>query len=96
VIGVRLPDGTRPRNPGEYAWMPYAMWECKPSFYLGDGEWHLIAPDGRIGAAGRTTIQKPAAHTWVEHEDGTVTFSPSLVMPSGWHGYLEAGVWRQV
>ena len=91
--GTRLPDGTPPRNAGEYAWMPYSTWIHKPSWFTGEGEWHVIAPDGKIGALGRTTESKPVAdHTWVEHEDGTVTFSPSLVMPSGWHGWLQHGV----
>lgn len=94
VIGKRLPDGQGPREPGEYSWMPYDTWTHRPSFFLGDGEWHLIAPDGRIGAIGRKTKEKPVAdHTWVEHDDRTVTFSPSLVMPSGWHGFLQHGVW---
>ena len=94
--GTRLPDGTTPRDPCGYAWIPYSGWEHKPSFFLGEGEWHLIDPTGGIGAAGRVTKAKPAAHTWVEHEDGSVTFNPSLVMPSGWHGFLERGVWRPV
>lgn len=93
MIAVRLADGAHPRNAGEYAWMPYSGWDHKPSFFIGEGEWHVIAPDGLIGALGRRTKEKPNAdHTWVEHDDGTVTFSPSLVMPSGWHGYLIHGV----
>lgn len=92
--GLRLPDGQAPRNPGEYAWMPYAGWIHKPSFFTGEGEWHLIDPTGGVGAIGRLTKEKPTAdHTWVEHPDGTVTFAPSLVMPSGWHGWLQNGVW---
>jgi hypothetical protein len=90
--GVHLPDGEAPCNAGEYAWMPYANWSHRPPFFTGDGEWHLIAPDGRIGAI-RERDGAPT-HTWVIHDDGSVTFSPSLVMPSGWHGYLERGVWR--
>lgn len=93
VQGRRLPDGTKPRHPGEYAWMPYALWEVRPSFFLGDGEWHLMDPTGGMGAAGRVEPGKPAAHTWTVHEDDSVTFSPSLVMPSGWHGFLQRGVW---
>lgn len=36
-------------------------------------------------------------HTVTEHEDGTVTVSPSILdpAPGGWHGWLERGVWRQ-
>ena len=45
-----------------------------------------------------------ASHGIVEHEDGTITVSPSILVQSSvdrgtrlkelWHGYLERGVWR--
>jgi hypothetical protein len=43
-------------------------------------------------------------HEIVEHDDGTITVSPSILLTdyddSGekviWHGYLERGVWREV
>lgn len=38
-------------------------------------------------------------HTIIEHEDGTITVSPSILFNSHkgtWHGYLEHGVWREV
>jgi hypothetical protein len=40
--------------------------------------------------------------TWTvtEHDDGTITVSPSIFgnkdRPSAWHGFLERGVWREV
>lgn len=42
------------------------------------------------------------AHAVTEHEDGTVTVSPSILLHGGqpanpewdWHGFLERGVWR--
>lgn len=38
--------------------------------------------------------------TLTEHEDGTITTSPSILDKKpdgdGWHGYLERGVWREV
>ena len=41
-------------------------------------------------------------HTIVEHEDGTITVSPSILhtepTPTGekkWHGFLEKGIWRE-
>lgn len=91
--GRRLPDGAGIERPGDYAWMPYALWDSRPASFIGDGEWHLMDPTGGVGAIGRVLTDKPAAHTWVEHDDGSVTFSPSLVMPSGWHGFLQRGVW---
>lgn len=99
--GTRLPDGQAPKNPGEYAWMPYEAWEDRPSFLVGDGEWHIVDPTGGIGAAGRhwretqaggLVVEHLPAHTWQVHDDRSVTFNPSLVMPSGWHGWLRAGV----
>lgn len=40
------------------------------------------------------------SHTVVEHEDGTITVSPSILSTGHhgktWHGYLERGVWREV
>jgi hypothetical protein len=50
-------------------------------------------PTGHVGRLG--------AHDVVEHEDGTVTVSPSIqstvaVHGYDWHGYLESGVWREV
>lgn len=91
--GTRLPDGENPKNAGEYSYMPYSLWYHKPSFFLGEGEWHIIAPDGKIGAIGRITNEHQAAHTVEIHDDGSITCSPSLVMPSGWHGYLVKGEW---
>ena len=60
------------------------------------GAWQGMTPNGRIGSL--------AGHDVIEHEDGTITVSPSiLVHPDqggwerkGWHGYLERGIWREV
>jgi hypothetical protein len=56
--------------------------------------WLCCAPNGHSGALGR--------HTVVEHEDGTITVSPSILITTRrdekdvelFHGYLERGVWR--
>jgi hypothetical protein len=88
--GVRLPDGVAPKNAGEYSWMPYDEWTYRPPYAIGDGEWHIIDPTGHIGAV-RATDNR-GHHTWEIHDDGTVTFTPSLVMPAGWHGFLTRGV----
>ena len=58
----------------------------------GQGNWYgLVPPDMMACMTG---------HKRTEHEDGTVTFSPSILTKDGqgheWHGYLEKGVWRQV
>ena len=41
-----------------------------------------------------------ARHSITEHEDGTITVAPSILVRGGsgdgeWHGYLERGVWRE-
>jgi len=92
MMGRRIPDGATPAQPGEYAWMPYARWQHMPPFFDGEGEWHLIAPDGRIGAV-RTLKGQPPTHAVEVHADGAITVTPSLVMPSGWHGFLVRGEW---
>ncbi len=61
-------------------------------FYPEDG-WCGVTPDGRqVGLR---------AHDVTEHDDGTITVSPSILVRGGsvagsWHGYLERGVWREV
>lgn len=37
-------------------------------------------------------------HNVIEHEDGTITVSPSILITGfdgQWHGYLEKGIWRK-
>ena len=61
------------------------------------GEW-LARPPGHH-------LRSLANHEVTEHEDGTITVSPSIRIRApghpdekerlGWHGYLERGVWRK-
>lgn len=58
---------------------------------LPNGEWYGWTPVGMAG------LNK---HQIVEHEDGTITVSPSILVTvphrnEQWHGFLEAGVWRE-
>lgn len=62
-----------------------------------DGEWawRCRTPNGLGGLLSQ--------HEVVEHEDGTISVSPSILVnwpnrsePQRWHGYLERGVWREV
>jgi len=52
--------------------------------------WVGITPNGLLGNF--------RAHTVVEHDDDTITVSPSILVTQSnvgtWHGYLERGVWR--
>lgn len=58
-----------------------------------EGGWYVCCPNGMIGNVSR--------HTVVEHEDGTITVSPSILVSGGpgmkdsWHGYLRNGVWSE-
>jgi hypothetical protein len=52
--------------------------------------WYICDPFGEVGAL-RT-------HDVTEHDDGTITVSPSIAPDSvhpgkGFHGFLKAGVW---
>lgn len=63
----------------------------KPGDYWRDEEtgiWWAYLPKGGVGNL--------ADHQITEHEDGTITVNPSILMPGEWHGYLEHGVWREV
>lgn len=57
----------------------------------GVSTWMVRTPNGHLGDL--------AAHDVVEHEDGTITVSPSILVSDGtgelWHGYLERGEWRE-
>ena len=58
----------------------------------GEGmQWWIKTPAGDLGRLSK--------HEVVEHEDGTITVSPSILVstPKGeaWHGFLERGIWRE-
>lgn len=53
------------------------------------GVWYARPPGSHMGCLDN--------HEVTEHEDGTITVSPSILIDDGrkpWHGYLERGVWR--
>jgi len=63
----------------------YGRWE--------DGTWYAETPNGHGCNLG--------SHAVTEHDDGTITVSPSIGVSAGpggkpyvWHGFLERGVWR--
>lgn len=60
-------------------------------YWLGaNGVWWICAPSNEIGHISQ--------HKVTEHEDGTITVSPSILITGGraWHGMLEHGVWREL
>ena len=60
-------------------------------------KWYCCAPQSGDFYAGMGSLGN---HAVVEHEDGTITVSPSILITGHhgkqWHGYLERGVWRKV
>jgi hypothetical protein len=59
--------------------------------WTGQTTWAFRDPDGHIG-------QLCPGHQVTEHDDGTITVSPSIACDNGiskWHGFLERGVWRE-
>lgn len=57
------------------------------------GGWLVCLPTGEL-------CSMNAGHDITEHEDGTITVSPSILMRADrgtpWHGWLEKGIWREV
>ena len=54
------------------------------------GNWYCRPPGNHMGSL--------AGHQVTEHDDGSITVSPSILIDDGrstWHGYLERGVWRE-
>lgn len=52
--------------------------------------WFARCPNGLIANL--------SAHTVSEHEDGTISVTPSIEVTGGgkrWHGFLERGIWRE-
>ena len=79
--GRRLPDGSpiADLEPGDYARRGSRWWVRLP---LEDG---------------RGLAQPLTENVWTvtEHDDGSITVTPSIRCTfTGWHGYLEHGVWR--
>lgn len=91
--GKRVADGEWPENPGEYS-------KHITTDQYGNNKkvvWFCIPPKSGIGCGSLSN------HQITEHEDGTITVLPSILIynkpnksDSGWHGYLEHGIWREV
>lgn len=94
--GRRLPDrhpaAPATARPGHY-WRVPVLGQDGMSYY----GWRAITPIGLVANLD--------SHEVTEHEDGTITVSPSIRvttprLPDGlpdesWHGFLERGVWRE-
>ena len=77
-----------------------------PDLAVGDywydtGSWHVACalwPDGDVSHITDFVIANLANHDVTEHEDGTITASPSILVTDStgrsWHGFLEHGMLR--
>ncbi len=84
--GRRLPDNTNSNDmrPGDYI-----KRTDHGDFGADKPFWVISDPNGVLGTIGRIN------HKVEEHEDGTITVTPSIVAHhGGFHGFLERGVWR--
>ena len=69
--------------------------KLEPGDYLKapGGEWLCRVPDPRFQKTGSLET-----HEVIEHDDGTITVSPSILHNEEgvgeWHGFLERGIWR--
>jgi hypothetical protein len=63
----------------------YGRWDAD------DGNWYAVPPNTDLTA-------NLSAHRVEEHDDGTITVEPSILVSdhkSSWHGYLKHGQWEQ-
>jgi hypothetical protein len=73
------------------------LWPIEPGDYGqdADGLWYCRAPRGDfLGCLGDGVRH----HKVIEHDDGTITVSPSILVSNhtgSWHGFLEHGIWRE-
>jgi hypothetical protein len=74
-------------QPGQYGKSSNGKWYGCPPQPLDDNGFPLVA--------------NLSQHEVIEHEDGTITVSPSIQIRrlhgkgEQWHGYLERGIWRE-
>jgi hypothetical protein len=84
-----MTTGRRVRGMEPHELLPgeYGQW------LLDDNNWYACTPCGQH-------VANLSSHKVEEHEDGTITVSPSILVSGGpappWHGFLERGVWREV
>jgi hypothetical protein len=87
--GRRLPDA----KPGDVLPDAHAD-DYRGGYWRAEGEWYCGVPAKGFG------VGRLSRHTVIEHEDGAITVSPSILVNRGagrsWHGFLERGIWREV
>lgn len=58
--------------------------------YVDRATYFIRTPGGDVGQLHKST------HKVTEHENGTITVEPTLVMPRGWFGSLSEGIFEVV
>lgn len=71
---------------------PHKLEPGEYSYFFSEGCWYAATPDGKLA-----NLKK---HDVTEHDDGTITVSPSILCSGGssegsWHGFLKEGVWEE-
>jgi hypothetical protein len=88
MIGRRIDNPEGLPQPGDYGKQNGHRYACAP---------RRVSPSPND--AHNLFVASLAGHDIVEHEDGTITVSPSILIhrhDGEWHGYLEKGIWREV
>lgn len=63
-----------------------------------NGNWFGCTPSKLVSGGLHPFYANLSSHEVVEHSDGTITVSPSILVTSHhgtWHGYLEKGEWKE-
>lgn len=92
-------QGTR-RDIDETEWTTAKNWDYGKITHSRGWNWYCVVPDR--GDDDDPMLCMLATHEIVEHEDKSITVSPSILIggqgttTTPWHGYLERGIWREV
>lgn len=82
------------KEPGEEDFL-YRISQTPGAYGTANGkDYYATTPNGLFGNLSN--------HKIIEHEDGTITVRPSILVIGGdsasdprWHGFLERGIWRE-
>lgn len=90
----------RRRDIADHEWTTAEVWDYGKMTHEHGWSWYCCVPGHN--SIGEFMLGDLSKHDVTEHEDGTLTVSPSILiggqgtsLPT-WHGYLERGVWREV
>lgn len=92
-------QGTR-RDIDDSKWTTAKVWDYGKMSHENGWYWYCVVPSEAPHDEG-VMFGDLTNHEVIEHEDKTITVSPSILIGAQtnkkpWHGYLERGVWREV